>query len=168
MTLSGIAKALLAGAAGTAAMTAHQSISQRLSQRYSEPEQENGPSRHEESDPWESAPAPAQAGKRLIEAVSDKTVSPDAIPLLTQVMHWSYGCSWGIAYALAQRRLEISARVLGPAFGIGVWLMSYAQLVPLGIYDPPWTYPLSSVADELGYHLTYGSAVALAHGALSS
>jgi hypothetical protein len=31
--------------------------------------------------------------------------------------------------------------------------------VPLGIYKPPWCYPLSSVVDEVGYHLTYGAAL---------
>jgi hypothetical protein len=168
MTLSGIAKGLLAGAAGTAAMTAHQSIRERLARRSSEPDQNNEPPGREDGDPWESAPAPAQAGKRLIDAVSDRPVSPDAIPLFTQVMHWSYGSSWGVGYALARNRLDLSARLLGPTFGIGVWIMSYAQLVPLGIYDPPWSYPLGSVADELAYHVTYGAAVALAHRVLPS
>jgi hypothetical protein len=79
-------------------------------------------------------------------------------------MHWSYGTLWGGVYALGHRSSRSRRRLFGPLFGLGVWLASYAQLVPLGIYEPPWRYPLGSLADELGYHLTYGTTVALTHG----
>jgi hypothetical protein len=46
----------------------------------------------------------------------------------------------------------------GIGYGLGVWSASYAQLVPLGIYEPPWNYPLREVALDLGYHLVYGAA----------
>ena len=45
--------------------------------------------------------------------------------------------------------------------------MSYAQLVPMGIYEPPWRYPVRELATDLSYHLVYGSAVAEAFGALN-
>jgi hypothetical protein len=41
-------------------------------------------------------------------------------------------------------------------FGLVVWAMSYAQLVPLGIYEPPWRYPITELATDLGYHEAYG------------
>jgi hypothetical protein len=34
--------------------------------------------------------------------------------------------------------------------------MSYAQLVPMGLYAPPWTYPPRELALDLSYHVVYG------------
>jgi hypothetical protein len=166
--LGAIAKGILAGLAGTAAMTAHQEIRQRISQRADQPQNgEQSSDEGKEADPWQSAPAPAQVGKRLIEGVLHRQVSVDAIPLVTQVMHWSYGSAWGGAYAVVRESVETRGRRLGPVFGLAVWAASYVQLVPLGIYQPPWSYPLSSIADELGYHLTYGAALAATYEAVS-
>jgi hypothetical protein len=137
-------------------MTVHQEIRQRI-----EPQDAEQPSADDaERDPWESAPAPARVGKRLVEGLLGRPVPASAIPVLTQVMHWSYGSAWGGAYAMTRNSAPGRARLLGPLFGLGVWAASYAELVPLGIYEPPWSYPLSSIADEIGYHLTYGAAVA--------
>jgi hypothetical protein len=163
MTLR-LLRGLVAGAAGTAAMTIHQEIRGRLARSgmQEEPDSANAES-GEQPDPWESAPAPAQAGKRLIEGVLGRRLPPKAIPVLTQVMHWSYGTLWGGVYAVGRDSSRARARLLGPLFGLGVWAASYAQLVPLGIYEPPWRYPWASLADEIGYHLTYGTTVALTY-----
>lgn len=161
---SSLLKGLIAGAAGTAAMTGHQEVRQRLARRGAQQEAENAKADDSErADPWESAPAPAQVGKRVIEAVLGWRVPPQAIPALAQVMHWSYGTLWGGVYAVVRESSRRRARLLGPLFGVGVWALSYAQLVPLGIYEPPWTYPAGELADELGYHLTYGTTVALSY-----
>lgn len=47
----------------------------------------------------------------------------------------------------------------GLLFGVGVWAASYAQLVPLGIYEPPWRYPPKTLVFDLSYHLVYGTGV---------
>jgi hypothetical protein len=159
-----VPKALAAGAAGTAAMTGHQAIRTWLAHRKAQPvAADANADGGERPDPWASAPAPAQVGKRLIEGVLGWRVPPKAIPALTQVMHWSYGTLWGSVYSLAADSSRSRARLRGPLFGLGVWAASYAQLVPLGIYKPPWRYPVGSLADEIGYHLTYGTTVALTH-----
>lgn len=44
--------------------------------------------------------------------------------------------------------------------------MSYVQLVPTGLYQPPWTYSLKDVGMEVGYHLAYGAGVAAGFAAL--
>jgi hypothetical protein len=165
MRLKQVVRGLAAGAAGTAAMTGHQEIRDRLARGDAEPgsaEDANGDG-GEREDPWESAPAPAQVGKRLIEAVLGWRVPPEAIPLLTKVMHWSYGTLWGGVYAVGRESSRTQTRLAGPVFGLGVWATSYAQLVPLGIYEPPWRYPWQTLADEIGYHLTYGITVALTY-----
>jgi hypothetical protein len=56
----------------------------------------------------------------------------------------------------------------GIAFGTGVWGAGYAELVPLGVYKPPWKYPAKELAVDLSYHVVYGLAVAAAYAALDS
>jgi hypothetical protein len=45
--------------------------------------------------------------------------------------------------------------------------MSYAQLVPMGIYKPPWKYPVRDLGLDLSYHLVYGIAAAVAYDRLT-
>lgn len=141
-------------------MTAAQSLGARL--------QANGdeaPSSSEHSDPWDEAPAPAQVAKRLIEGVVGLRVPSGLIPALTQLMHWGYGIAWGSVYGLANRHASshgLKAR-RGAAFGLLVWAMSYVQLVPLGIYEPPWQYPASELGTDAAYHVAYGLGTAAAY-----
>jgi hypothetical protein len=146
-----LTKGLVAGLAGTAAMTVHQRIRQGAGSG-------GAPS-------WEEAPAPAEVARRAIEGLFRTKVPAERIPLLTNGMHWLYGTGWGLVYALLAERSDEEAWV-GPAFGLFVWAMSYVQLVPMGLYELPWTYAPSELVDDVGYHLTYGTATALAHRAL--
>jgi hypothetical protein len=159
-TLERTLEGLLAGVAGTAAMTLAQQAASKLRSR----DDEDGDS-PEPSDPWARAPTPAQVAKRLGEDVLHVDVPPDRIPLLTRVMHWSYGIGWGGVYGLTRRRRPDIRR--GAAFGLIVWATSYAQLVPLGIYEPPWRYPASEVAMDVAYHLAYGVGTASAAAIIS-
>jgi uncharacterized membrane protein YagU involved in acid resistance len=116
---------------------------------------------------WADAPAPAQVAKRLVDALGKgRRVTKKDVPLLTNVMHWAYGISWGAVYGVAASAVEPEAVAGGLAFGGGVWASSYGELVPLGIYQAPWRYPVSEVALDLSYHLVYGMAVAGAYAAL--
>ena len=45
--------------------------------------------------------------------------------------------------------------------------MSYADLVPIGLYELPWTYPPQDIALEVFFHLAYGSATSIAHSVLA-
>jgi hypothetical protein len=152
--LATLVRGALAGLAGTGAMTFHQELRSRA--------KGGGGSGGEPS--WDEAPAPAVVAKRLLEGLFQRDVPPSRIPLLANAMHWVYGTAWGIAYALAA---ESGARMPGPAFGAAVWGMQYVQLVPMGLYELPWHYGLATLADDLGYHVTYGTATALAHRAVS-
>jgi len=156
--LSHLVRAVLAGLAGTAAMTLHQELRSALKDG-------SGSSGGEGGDPWEEAPAPAQVARMGLGAVGVEP-SPERIPLLTNLLHWGYGTAWGTAFALARPHLPGSALALGPAFGLTMWGASYAQLVPLGLYEPPWTYDATTLANDVGYHLTFGTATALAATAL--
>jgi uncharacterized membrane protein YagU involved in acid resistance len=79
-------------------------------------------------------------------------------------MHWGYGTGWGAVYGLAVGSVRRSPGLTaGAAFGTVVWLMSYVQLVPMGLYDPPWKTPPQELALDLSYHLVYGTGVASAY-----
>ena len=40
------------------------------------------------------------------------------------------------------------------------------QLVPMGLYEPPWKYSLKDIGMEVGYHLAYGAGVGAGFAAL--
>jgi len=94
-------------------------------------------------------------------------MSPDLIPLLTNVMHWGYGTGWGTVYGIVTVGRHRSGSARGIGFGTAVWAMSYAQLVPMGLYEPPWTYQPAELALDLSYHLVYGIGAATALRALA-
>jgi hypothetical protein len=157
-TAGSIGRGVVAGLAGTAAMTALQlAVRKARGQRLDTPVPRT----------WADAPAPAQLAKKAAEAVGKgRKVTKKDVPLLTNVMHWGYGISWGAAYGALAHAARPDPRVAGPLLGLGVWAASYGELVPLGIYEPPWRYPVSELALDLGYHLAYGTAVAGAYAAL--
>ena len=158
--LGAVARGLLAGAAGTAAMTGWQELAAKLQSSGDE----GGGSSEPPKDPWEEAPAPAIVAKRVSEGVFHEDVPAEKIELLTNVTHWGYGTTWGAGYGLVAGTVGRSTLRGGLAFGTGVWLASYAQLVPMGLYEPPWKYPPKELALDLSYHLVYGAATALAYG----
>jgi hypothetical protein len=155
--LGAVAGGIVAGVLGTAAMTAWQTAAAKL--RSSEPSESQA---EEPKDPWEQASAPAKLAKRIGEGVFHREVSADLIPLLTNAMHWGYGTGWGAVYAIATTGRRRSTIRRGAAFGAIMWASSYAQLVPIGLYAPPWTYEPQELALDLSYHLVYGTGVALA------
>lgn len=154
--LGALARGLAAGAAGTAALTGYQLLVARLrGQERSEPKR------------WKDAPAPAQVGRRILKALFDEQVTLKQAPKLAQIMHWAYGTTWGALYGLVGGTVRTPPVPAGAAFGTTVWAASYAELVPLGIYEPPWKYPVQELALDLSYHLVYGTATAVAFDRLS-
>jgi hypothetical protein len=116
---------------------------------------------------WADAPAPAQAAKKLADALGQgRRFTREDVPLLTNAMHWLYGVGWGAVYGAAVGGSAPDPLVSGVELGTGVWTASYVELVPLGIYEPPWKYPAQELALDLSYHLVYGLAVAGAYAAL--
>jgi hypothetical protein len=151
-------RAVAAGVAGTAAMTAYQLAVARLQGK---PGGTPVPQR------WADAPAPAQVAKKAAEALGQgRRVTLKDVPTVTNAMHWLYGVSWGALYGAAASTARPGPVAGGLAFGAGVWGASYAELVPLGVYEPPWKYPPRELALDLSYHLVYGVAVAATFAAL--
>ena len=152
--IGAVAFGIGAGFIGTGFMTAWQETVARL-KRHTTPKHMDG-----QEDPWARAPAPAQVGRRLVQAVLQRDVPPERIPLFTNAVHWGFGTMMGVAYGLVQSTGRGKPLLRGPLFGLGVWAQSYATLVPMGLYKPPWQYPAKSIAKDVSYHLVYGSGTA--------
>jgi len=153
-----LGRGLVAGLAGTGAMTAVQ-----LGVRWARGQQLGTPVPRT----WAHAPPPAQLAKKAADAVGEgRRLTKKQVPLVTNALHWLYGTSWGVAYAFAARAAEPSPVAGGAVFGTGVGASAYAELVPLGIYEPPWRNPPAELALDLSYHVVYGVAVAAAYAAL--
>src|SRR4051812_13566634 len=148
--LKSLARGLVAGVAGTAAMTAYQLA---VAKAQGKPLATPVPHR------WADAPAPAQVAKRAADALGQgRRFTREDVPMLANAMHWLYGVSWGALYGAVPGG--------GLAFGTTVWASSYAELVPLGIYKPPWEYEPKELALDWSYHAVYGLGVAAAFAAL--
>jgi hypothetical protein len=152
-----VGRGVVAGIAGTAGMTAYQlAVRKARGQRLDTPVPRT----------WADAPAPAQVAKKAAElAGKPRAVTKKDVPLVTNVMHWGYGTWWGIVYGLAARRSKADPVTDAAVLGASLWAAAYAQLAPLGIYEPPWKYPPQELALDLSYHLVYGAGVAAAWAA---
>jgi hypothetical protein len=146
-----IGRGVVAGLLGTAAMTAVQELLAGESGR-GEPD-------------WDAAPAPAQVARKALRLAG---FDPPAswIPALTNVMHWGYGTTWGVVHSLVRGKRDEHLIREGVAFGTLVWAASYAELVPLGIYEPPWAYDAKTLAEDLTYPLAFGVGTAATAAAL--
>jgi hypothetical protein len=159
--LGAVACGVAAGVVGTACMTAIQEVMARRRRAHAP-----GVAQESDGDPWDKAPAPALLAKRVIEGVLQREVPAERIPLLTNAVHWGYGTAMGGLYGLVEGSVRPRPALHGPVFGLGVWAGSYASLVPLGLYKPPWHYKASSIGKDVSYHLAYGSGVAAGYALL--
>jgi uncharacterized membrane protein YagU involved in acid resistance len=154
---SAVGRGLVAGLAGTTLMTAYQlAVRKARGQRLDTPVPRT----------WADAPPPAQVVKKAAEVVGKpRAVTKKDVPRLVNVVHWSYGTCWGIAYGVAAQRLRPDPLTGAAVLGVSLWGAAYAELAPLGIYEPPWKYPAQELALDLSYHLVYGVGVAAAYDA---
>jgi hypothetical protein len=165
--LAAVTRGIAAGLIGTALMTTLQEVSaarRRLAGMAA------GPQDHDDGpppDPWAKAPAPAQLARRLVVGLVGRDVPASAIPVFTNAVHWGYGTALGGIYGLVESSVRSRPAVHGPLFGMAVWASSYATLVPLGLYQPPWRYKPRTIAKDVSYHLAYGSGVAAGYAALA-
>ncbi|MCW2952895.1 MAG: hypothetical protein JWQ48_2065 [Conexibacter sp.] len=145
--LGAVAKGLIAGAAGTAAMTAAQTAVMKARGQ-------------------EGSTLPAEIGKRIIRGVFQRDVPEDKTALLNNAMHWAYGTSWGAVYGIVESSVHAPPLKSGLALGAAVWAESLVALPATKLAPPVWQYPPLELALDAGYHLVYGVAAALAFAAL--
>jgi hypothetical protein len=123
------------------------------------------------SDPssWEEAPAPARAGRIIAAKLLGYDVPIEQAGLLTNLMHWVYGPTWGAQFALvAAMRRQRPGVTSALAFGTLVWASDYVTLPLLGVYQPIWRYPQSALLEDLTAHLLFGLGTATALRAITT
>jgi hypothetical protein len=155
--LGAIARGLVAGALGTAAMDALLFIRYRRgggATPLREWELSAGISE------WEQAPAPAQVGKRLVEGLFGLKLPPTRAALVNNVTHWAYGMLGGAQYGIVAGSLPTPRIRYGLPFGASVWAASYVVLPAAKLYEPIWKYDVRTLADDLSAHLVYGLTTA--------
>lgn len=110
---------------------------------------------------WETAPAPAQVGKRLYEGLFQRELPPSSARLVNNVTHWAYGLFWGSLFGVVAAS-TCPKRLRGPLFGTLVWLSGYVVLPATGLYQPIWKYDATTLAKDWSGHLAYGTATSAA------
>ncbi len=85
---------------------------------------------------------------------------------VNQGMHWLYGTSWGVPYAVIATGTGVRPEVSGPLLGVTVWGAALIQYPALGLAPPPWKRSLESLGSELLFHVVYGIGAGAALRAL--
>ncbi len=155
--LGAIARGVLAGTVGTAAMDA------LLFARYRKGGGESSFAPWEFSlglSDWEQAPAPALVGKRLVEGLFERDVPARHAALVNNVTHWAYGILGGVQYGVVAESVRRPRVLYGLPFGASVWAASYVLLPAAKLYKPIWEYDRTTLAKDLSAHLLYGLATA--------
>jgi hypothetical protein len=159
-----VARGLVAGAVGTAAMDTY------LFARYRHDGGQSSAEAWETSagvTNWEQAPAPAHVGKRLIEGLFGIELPPTRARLVNNVMHWGYGIFNGVQYGIVAGSLSAPRIRYGIPFGAAVWVGDYVILPAAKLYKPIWEYDAKTLANDLSAHLVYGLGTAAAFRVLS-
>jgi Protein of unknown function (DUF1440) len=154
-----IARGLVAGAAGTAAMDTF------LFARYRRDGGDSTAKDWESSagvTSWEDAPAPAHVGKRLVEGLFKIELLPSRARLVNNVMHWAYGILNGAQFGIVAESLPKPRIRYGLPFGATVWASDYVILPAAKLYKPIWEYDAKTLANDLSAHLVYGLGTATA------
>ena len=142
-TAAAVGKGLFAGAAGTAAMTVSSSLEAKLRDR--------GAS---------SAPADA-AGKVLGIQPRDEAGEQR----FSNVVHWSYGTSWGAVRGLLHAAGLDGAKAAVAHF-TAIWGSAQVMLPALAVAPPPWESEPKEVAIDAFHHAVYAATTGVAFAAL--
>jgi hypothetical protein len=147
--LTSLAVGAAAGAAGTALMDVYWSAIKKLS----EPK-ERGQSGQS------SEPTTAKVAGAALRKIGVEQPSRKARQIGGNVVHWTYGTSWGAIAGIAERAGLPVAAFAGQPFGAALWGGGDLwMLYKLGFAKHPRDYPAKIHAQSLGAHLVYGLGV---------
>ena len=86
---------------------------------------------------------------------------------LAALVHLAYGSAWGMLYGLLQATYRRPPAAFGATYGLIVWLVGPAFLVPaMRLMGRPSEEPPARSAALIAGHLAYGVALATAFEAL--
>jgi hypothetical protein len=115
---------------------------------------------------WDEAPAPAQLGRRIAEAVLGRELPPRHARLMNNLMHWTYGTLLGAAYGIVAGSTAAPRISYGLPLGAAVLVADYTVLPAVKLYRPIWEYDAATVAADAAGHLVYGLGTAAAFRSL--
>ena len=136
-----IGKGVVAGVAGTAAMTVSSTIEAKLRGRA-----------------FSDAPARATAKVLGIKEFENGR----AKARFSDLSHWGYGTTWGIARALL-REFGLGPKAATPAHFAAVWGSAAVMLPALEIAPPFVFWGAEEVAIDVFHHLVYAAATGAAY-----
>ena len=142
-----IARGAVAGLAGTTAMTAAMLALKKAGMEPGELE-------------------PKEVAENVEETIGIRDYLPKrAFEASWVMLHFGYGSTSGVAYALAQEITRLNRPALvGASFGMFLWAVGYCGWLPLlGLYPPPAQVPKRKVVANILAHVTYGTMTAMAH-----
>jgi hypothetical protein len=142
--MNSVAKGLLAGVAGTAAMTVSSTIEEKLRGR--EPS---------------TAPADAAAKVLGIHGFPDDRVKS----AFSNAVHWSYGTGWGAVRGLLGS-LGLSPLTASALHFVAVWGSEQVMLPALGVVPPITEWGAEEIAIDAFHHVVYVSATGAVYEAL--
>ncbi|WP_374009605.1 hypothetical protein [Leifsonia sp. LS-T14] len=109
---------------------------------------------------WDSAPAPAQVGRRIVDGLF-QTRLPDArAASMNNLAHWVYALSGATAYGVVAGSLRRPHTAYGLLLGVGMWLSGYVILPPMHLYKKITEYDAKTLGKDLAAHLVYGTTTA--------
>ncbi len=83
--------------------------------------------------------------------------------------HVAYGGVWGMGYGLLQSSVPVPAAVLGPAFGVAVWAMGPAWLVPrMRLMLPVGRASRIVTTLVIAWHVLFGAVLAIVFSLLTA
>jgi hypothetical protein len=101
---------------------------------------------------------------KIASGVFDRDVSRSLRPA-GLATHLAYGSLWGALYGLLQASYRRQPARAGALYGLAVWLVGPAVLVPaMKLMRPPWEEPPVRTGMMVAGHVVYGLAVAAAFG----
>jgi hypothetical protein len=99
--------------------------------------------------------------QKVATGLFGRSLPPHHQRVLGTLWHLAYGGGWGVAYAVVQTAFEVPAVVQGVGFGVLVWVVGPAWLVPrMRLIDPLGHAPGTVSALVVGWHLAFGVVVA--------
>ena len=98
--------------------------------------------------------------------VFGRDISPQTRPA-GRAVHLAYGAWWGMLYGLLQASFRRPPALFGAAYGLAVWLVGPAFLVPaMRLMGRPSEEPSGRTAALVAGHVAYGLALAAVFEAL--
>ncbi len=140
-----IGRGLFAGAIGTAAMTVSSTLEMKARDR-------------------EGSTAPADAAGKVLGI---QPRDPEGKARFSNIVHWSYGTSWGAARGVVDAMGLSGVRATAAHFAL-IWGSAQVMLPALEVAPLAWEMPPEELAIDAFHHAVYAGATSLAYAALDA